>query len=150
VREAQKLGIPVVAIVDTNNSVDGIDYVIPGNDDAIGAIKLYSVAAADAVLDGKQSAQLQRITEVSTESEENKGKGAAKKVVSKKAGAKLADKKPESAPDATADDQNTVAADDNAGESTDKSATAAGKAVPRKKAEASEKKDGDKEESSNE
>jgi small subunit ribosomal protein S2 len=56
VREASKLGIPVVAIVDTNNSIDGVDYVIPGNDDAIGAIRLYADAAAAAVLDGKQSA----------------------------------------------------------------------------------------------
>jgi small subunit ribosomal protein S2 len=55
VREARKLGIPVVAIVDTNCSPDGIDYVIPGNDDAMRAIELYSGMVADAVLDGKSS-----------------------------------------------------------------------------------------------
>ena len=55
VREARKLGIPVVAIVDTNCSPDGIDYVIPGNDDAMKAIVLYATLLADAVLDGKTS-----------------------------------------------------------------------------------------------
>ena len=55
IREARKLGIPVVAIVDTNCSPEGVDYVIPGNDDAMRAIELYSGVIADAVLDGKSS-----------------------------------------------------------------------------------------------
>ena len=55
VNEARKLGIPVIAVVDSNNSPDGVDYVIPGNDDAIRAIQLYTVAAADAILEGKAS-----------------------------------------------------------------------------------------------
>src|SRR5579862_2594523 len=55
IHEAAKLGIPVVAIVDTNCSPDGIDYVIPGNDDAMRAIRLYTAAIADSVLEGKQS-----------------------------------------------------------------------------------------------
>jgi small subunit ribosomal protein S2 len=55
VREARKLGIPVVAIVDTNCSPDEIDYIIPGNDDAMKAIGLYATLIADAVLDGKAS-----------------------------------------------------------------------------------------------
>jgi small subunit ribosomal protein S2 len=55
VSEARKLGIPVVGIVDTNNSIEGVDYVIPGNDDAIRAIKLYVEAAANAVDTGKLS-----------------------------------------------------------------------------------------------
>ncbi len=55
VREAQKLGIPVVAVVDTNCSPEGVDYVIPGNDDAMRAIELYASLVADAVLDGKAS-----------------------------------------------------------------------------------------------
>jgi small subunit ribosomal protein S2 len=55
VREARKLGIPVVAIVDTNCSPDGVDYVIPGNDDAMRAIELYSAMVADAVIDGRAS-----------------------------------------------------------------------------------------------
>src|SRR6202047_2993729 len=55
IHEARKLGIPVVAIVDTNCSPDGIDYVIPGNDDAMRAIRLYAGGIADAVLEGKES-----------------------------------------------------------------------------------------------
>jgi small subunit ribosomal protein S2 len=53
ITEANKLGIPVIGIVDTNSNPDGIDYVIPGNDDAIRAIRLYVKAVADAVLEGK-------------------------------------------------------------------------------------------------
>src|SRR5207249_3841618 len=55
IHEAKKLGIPVVAVVDTNCSPDGIEYVIPGNDDAMRAIQLYAAGIADAVLEGKQS-----------------------------------------------------------------------------------------------
>ena len=58
-QEARKLGIPVVAVVDTNSNPDGVDYVIPGNDDAIRAIQLYVTAAADTILEGKQYAQNQ-------------------------------------------------------------------------------------------
>lgn len=57
VAEARKLGIPIIAIVDTNCDPDEIDYVIPGNDDAIRAVKLISGAIADAVLEGKQGMQ---------------------------------------------------------------------------------------------
>jgi small subunit ribosomal protein S2 len=53
IHEARKLGIPVVAVVDTNCSPDGIDYVIPGNDDAMRAILLYAGGVADSVLEGK-------------------------------------------------------------------------------------------------
>jgi small subunit ribosomal protein S2 len=55
VHEARKLGVPVVAVVDSNCSPDGIDYVIPGNDDAMKAIQLYAAGIAEAVLDGKTS-----------------------------------------------------------------------------------------------
>jgi small subunit ribosomal protein S2 len=55
IREAKKLGIPVVAVVDTNCSPDGVDYIVPGNDDAMRAIELYTSLIADAVLDGKAS-----------------------------------------------------------------------------------------------
>ncbi len=58
VLEAKKLGIPVVAIVDTNCDPDDADYIIPGNDDAIRAIRLISSVIADAVLEGKQGEQL--------------------------------------------------------------------------------------------
>ena len=57
VSEARKLGIPIIAIVDTNCDPDEIDLVIPGNDDAIRAVKLISGAMADAVLEGKQGMQ---------------------------------------------------------------------------------------------
>jgi len=57
VAEARKLGIPVVAIVDTNCDPDEIDYVIPGNDDAIRAVRLITSKIADAVLEGKQGEQ---------------------------------------------------------------------------------------------
>lgn len=55
IQEAKKLGVPVVAIVDTNNSPDGVDYVIPGNDDAIRAIQLYVRGIADAALEARAS-----------------------------------------------------------------------------------------------
>jgi small subunit ribosomal protein S2 len=55
VHEARKLGIPVVAVVDTNCSPDGIDYVIPGNDDAMRAIQLYALGIAEAVIEGKSA-----------------------------------------------------------------------------------------------
>lgn len=57
--EARKLGIPVVAIVDTNCDPDEIDLIIPGNDDAIRAVKLISATIADAVIEGKQGEQLE-------------------------------------------------------------------------------------------
>jgi small subunit ribosomal protein S2 len=55
IHEAKKLGIPVIAVVDTNCSPDGVEYIIPGNDDAMRAIQLYAVGIADAVLEGKES-----------------------------------------------------------------------------------------------
>lgn len=54
ISEANKLGIPVIGIVDTNSSPDGVDYIIPGNDDAIRAVQLYLGAAADGVLRARQ------------------------------------------------------------------------------------------------
>ena len=69
VLEAKKLGIPVVAIVDTNCDPDDADYVIPGNDDAIRAIKLISSVIADAVIEGRQGEQTvaEETTEVAAE-----------------------------------------------------------------------------------
>ena len=57
--EAKKLGIPVVAIVDTNRDPDEVDFVIPGNDDAIRAVKLIAAKIADAIIEGRQGEQLQ-------------------------------------------------------------------------------------------
>ncbi|RCI69681.1 30S ribosomal protein S2, partial [Pseudomonas aeruginosa] len=56
ITEANKLGIPVIGVVDTNSSPEGVDYVIPGNDDAIRAVQLYLNSMADAVIRGKQGA----------------------------------------------------------------------------------------------
>ena len=56
INEANKLGIPVVGIVDTNSNPDGVDYIIPGNDDSIRAIKLYAASIADSILEGKDQA----------------------------------------------------------------------------------------------
>ncbi len=57
IQEANKLGIPVIGIVDTNSDPAGVDYIIPGNDDAIRAVKLYVTAVADACLEGAANAQ---------------------------------------------------------------------------------------------
>ena len=56
ITEANKLGIPIVGVVDTNNDPGSVDYVIPGNDDAIRAVRLYIESAASAILDGRQTA----------------------------------------------------------------------------------------------
>ena len=74
VAEAKKLGIPIIAIVDTNCDPDEIDHVIPGNDDAIRAVKLIAGAMADAVLEGKQGMQGAAAAE---EAEEAKEEAAA-------------------------------------------------------------------------
>ena len=69
VLEAKRLGIPVVAIVDTNCDPDDADYVIPGNDDAIRAIRLYASVLADAVLESRQGEQLEDTDTVAAEAE---------------------------------------------------------------------------------
>jgi small subunit ribosomal protein S2 len=56
INEANKLGIRVVGIVDTNSDPDGVDHIIPGNDDSIRAIKLYAASVADSILEGKAQA----------------------------------------------------------------------------------------------
>ena len=82
VAEANKLGIPIVAVVDTNCSPEGIDYVIPGNDDAMRAIQLYTAGIADAVLEGR--AQVPEVPEGTDEFVEvNEAEPAAKKPVRK-------------------------------------------------------------------
>ncbi|MBE6709383.1 MAG: 30S ribosomal protein S2 [Ruminococcaceae bacterium] len=69
VLEAKKLGIPVIAIVDTNCDPDDADYVIPGNDDAIRAIRLISSVIADAVIEGKQGEQMTEAAAVEEKAE---------------------------------------------------------------------------------
>jgi small subunit ribosomal protein S2 len=68
--EARKLGIPVVAIVDTNCDPDEVDYVIPGNDDAIRAVKLIAAKVADAIIEGRQGEQLSASESVEEEQQE--------------------------------------------------------------------------------
>ncbi|WP_092402435.1 MULTISPECIES: 30S ribosomal protein S2 [Candidatus Ichthyocystis] len=67
VAEAKKLGIPVVGVVDTNDSPDGIDYVIPGNDDSGKAIRLYASGIADAILDGRKRSRDAMVSSISEE-----------------------------------------------------------------------------------
>ncbi|MGO1540413.1 MAG: 30S ribosomal protein S2 [Luteimonas sp.] len=91
VKEAQKLGIPVIAVVDTNYNPELVDYAIPGNDDAIRAVQLYARAAADAVLEGKAaapSAASVREEEFSETGDKPARKAPAKKAPAKKAAAK--------------------------------------------------------------
>ena len=68
VTEANKLGIPVVAVVDTNHTPEGIDYVIPGNDDSGKAIRLYAQGIADSILEGR-SASLNEVAKAASEDE---------------------------------------------------------------------------------
>lgn len=97
VKEANKLGIPVVAIVDTNCKPDGIDYVIPGNDDAIRAIRLYVSLVADAILEGRKSAQVAVPTGEDDYVEVNEDQPKVK-VKAKKKTAKPAETKTKAAP----------------------------------------------------
>lgn len=66
ITEAKKLGIPVIGVVDTNHNPDGLQYVIPGNDDSSQAIRLYARGVADAILEGRNQS-IQEIVEMSQE-----------------------------------------------------------------------------------
>jgi len=70
VAEAKKLGIPVIGVVDTNHSPEGIDYVIPGNDDSAKAVALYAKAVADAVLEGRANSTQELVQAVAAEGDE--------------------------------------------------------------------------------
>jgi small subunit ribosomal protein S2 len=114
VSEARKLGIPVIGVVDTNNSPEGIDYVIPGNDDAIRAITLYARSAADAILESR-AASLQGDADEFVEVDDSEGearRGArkpAKKVAVKqrRASAGKGEAEGDSDADAVAEGQDT-------------------------------------------
>ena len=85
IQEANKLGIPVIGIVDTNSDPDGVDIVIPGNDDAIRAIELYSAAIADACIEGAaESLGKSDYVEVADDAEAPAAEVAEKKVPAKK------------------------------------------------------------------
>jgi len=99
ISEARKLGIPVVGVVDTNNSIEGIDYVVPGNDDAIRAVQLYVETAANAIDTGKLSVAI-AVADSTDEFVELDEKGASKPArkktraaAPKKAASKVAVKK---------------------------------------------------------
>ena len=114
VKEAQKLGIPVVAVVDTNYDPSLVDYAIPGNDDAIRAVQLYARAAADAVLEGKAAAP--SAATVREEDFAEAGDKPARKAPAKKAPAKKAASEEEGKAEATAADESAVPAKDEAGD----------------------------------
>ncbi len=77
ITEAKKLGIPVIAVVDTNHSPEGVDYIIPGNDDSSKAVSLYVRAMADAILEGKANGVQQVLEAVKGDADEfvEEGKG---------------------------------------------------------------------------
>lgn len=126
VKEAAKLGIPIVAIVDTNASIDGINYPIPGNDDATRAIQLYCNLIADTILDGRsdytartghdigaeQEPQFEQVEETAVEEEEKKTKSSTKKEAmaaeAKKAAAKKS--RPKKGEDTGSDPEDSEAA----------------------------------------
>jgi small subunit ribosomal protein S2 len=76
VTEAKKLGVPVIGVVDTNNSMEGVDYIIPGNDDSTRAIRLYARGVADAILEGKSQVinEMVKATDELVEVTEEEGK----------------------------------------------------------------------------
>ncbi len=98
VKEAKTLGIPVIGVVDTNNSADNVDYIIPGNDDAIRAIQLYTSAIADSIIEGHLAA--------ATNAEEMAAAAPASKKAAPKAEVKVTEKAtPASAEEAPAKEE---------------------------------------------
>jgi len=125
IHEAKKLGIPVVAVVDTNCTPDDVDFVIPGNDDAMRAIHLYAAGIADAVLDGKSAqpevpAGEDEFVELDAEGRPKAKAGAAPArrprtaAVKKKAGARKRPATEEAAVEAPAVDLDDVDSDSSA------------------------------------
>ena len=70
VTEAKKLGVPVIGVVDTNNSMEGVDYIIPGNDDSSKAITLYARGVADAILEGRSNSMNEIVESVKAGADE--------------------------------------------------------------------------------
>ena len=94
VAEANKLGIPVFAVVDTNCSPEGIDYVIPGNDDALRAVRLFASRIADAVLEGQQMLTEGGATGGSSEEGGEERSAAAETIEAESAGETTSDEEP--------------------------------------------------------
>jgi small subunit ribosomal protein S2 len=130
VQEARKLGIPVIGIVDTNNAPENIDYIIPGNDDSIRAIKLYVQGVADAVIEGRATMATQgpedefiALDEEKASAEvESSGKKAAPAVKKKVAVKKKAAAAEAAAPETETPAAGTEEAPAAGGESTDQAA----------------------------
>ena len=100
VAEANRLGIPIVAVVDTNCSPEGIDYVIPGNDDALRAVRLFASRIADAIVEGQQIATEGGVVE-QTEEEIAGGEATTDEVTAESSAAPAAEISEEVAPEAT-------------------------------------------------
>lgn len=98
VHESKVLGIPVIGVVDTNNSPDDVDYIVPGNDDAIRSIKLYIEAVADSIIEGKAAA-------LNIGAEEAEEAVAAEKAEPKKKAAPKKEAAPKKAAEAPAEDK---------------------------------------------
>ena len=144
IREARKLGIPVVAVVDTNCSPEGVDYVVPGNDDAMRAIELYTALIADAVLDGKASIPEVSLGEdefVELDAEGRPTKTPRKKKAAKKTTKKAAARKKASKPAAKSAEpaEDAVAEKAAADAEPVKEAAADDEAAPAKEAAPAEK-----------
>ncbi len=123
IKEARSLGIPVIAVVDTNCSPEGVDYMIPGNDDAIRSIRLYTQIAAESVLEGRASAPVVESNEEFVELDEegnpikvkaDKPKADARKAPKKVAKKVVARKAPAAEPEATAEAEATAETEDAA------------------------------------
>lgn len=136
VNEAIKLGIPVIGVVDTNNSPDGIDYIIPGNDDAIRSVKLYVDSAADAIIEGRSSVvtagaeedEFVELDETGALAEKRSEKKAAKKAEKKTAKKVSIKKKARPKTTVTADkDEESDAGSDETKQTKVKAATAKAK-----------------------
>ncbi|NNF15317.1 MAG: 30S ribosomal protein S2 [Gammaproteobacteria bacterium] len=118
INEAKKLGIPVIGVVDTNSSPDDINYVIPGNDDAMRAIGLYTMSIADAVLEGKASIPSVAVGEDEfvelDEDGKPKKKSAPRKKAAKKSTRKKTARKPAAVKEAAPEAPDTAATGDDA------------------------------------
>jgi small subunit ribosomal protein S2 len=123
VAEAVKLGIPVVAVVDTNNAPDGVDYIIPGNDDAIRSIELYVRGAATAILEGREAARMEVAAAVGSSAEGDsepagtsktarKKRGSARKATAAATNNDDSDRPPDVEPDVPGDSTGESAPDD--------------------------------------
>ena len=99
VAEANRLGIPIVAVVDTNCSPEGIDYVIPGNDDALRAVRLFASRIADAIVEGQQIATEGGVVE-QTDEQAAGGEAATGEAVDESSNATGAETATEVAPEA--------------------------------------------------